>query len=493
MSSMPARIARLAVAAAALAASLALAAPAPAATGGLRLGFTDFTAFEFTKGADRLVALQRAKAAGASIIRVNPSWGETAPTKPPSLAAERDPAWPGYDWTDTDSIIRDVVSSGLTPLVLLSDAPRWAEGPNRPAISPNVPAGVWKPSAKDYGAFAEAAARRYSGTFPDPQNPGQFLPQVTNWQGWNEPNLNIYLMPQWTKVHGRLHDSSADIFRGLMNAFYAGIKAASPANTVVTAGTSPFGDPPSAGARRIAPARFWRDVFCLSSRLKKVHCGGSPVHFDVIAHHPYPIGPPRRHAPNPDDVVIADFSRITKPLSVALKRGTVLPRGKKQVWATEISWESKPPDPNGIPDHLRATYMDGAFNEMWSEGVNTVIWFNMRDQLAQPDFASTLQSGIFFAPDNDIADDTPKPSYPAYQFPFTAYLKKGKAELWGLAPAPGPVTIQVLRGSTWTNFMTLGARSDRLFLAHARLAAKTKARAVQGSSTSLPWTVFTPN
>ena len=190
--------------------------------------------------------------------------------------------------------------------------------------------------------------------------------------------------------------------------------------------------------------------------------------------------------------MIADFSRLSKPLSVALKRGTVLPRTKKQIWATELSWESKPPDPEGIPDHLRATYMDGAFNELWSEGVNTVIWFNMRDQLPRPDFASTLQSGIFFAPDDSIQDDTPKPSYPAYQFPFTAYLKKGKAQIWGLAPAPGPVTIQALRGSTWTPVMTLGARSDRLFLASARLKAKTQVRAVQGASISLPWTVFTP-
>ena len=489
---MPARLARLAVAAIALAGSLTLAAPAPAAVHGLTLGFTDYTAFEFNQGPDRLLALQRAKAAGATIIRVNPSWADTSPTKPPSLAVERDPSWSGYDWTDTDQIIRDVVGTGLTPLVLLSDAPGWAEGPNRPPISPTVPAGVWKPSAKDYGAFAEAAAKRYSGAVPDPLNPGQFLPRVTDWQGWNEPNLNIYLMPQWTRSGGKLHDASADIFRGMMNAFYTGIKAASPTNLVVTAGTSPFGDPPALSAKRIAPARFWRDVFCLSSKLRKVHCSGSPIHFDALAHHPYPIGPPRRHAPNPDDVVIADFSRITKPLSVALKRGTVLPRTKKQIWATELSWESKPPDPEGIPDHLRATYMDGAFNELWSEGVNTVVWFNMRDQLPRPDFASTLQSGIFFAPDDSIQDDTPKPSYPAYQFPFTAYLKKGKAQIWGLAPAPGPVTIQALRGSTWTPVMTLGARSDRLFLASARLKAKTQVRAVQGASISLPWTVFTP-
>jgi hypothetical protein len=36
------------------------------------------------------------------------------------------------------------------------------------------------------------------------------------------------------------------------------------------------------------------------------------------------------------------------------------------------------------------------------------------------------------------------------------------------------------------------ARADRLFLGSVRLAAKTQVRAVQGSRTSLQWTVFTP-
>ena len=223
---------------------------------------------------------------------------------------------------------------------------------------------------------------------------------------------------------------------------------------MVTAGTSPFGDPPALSAKRIAAgALLARRLLPLEQALK-VHCSGSPIHFDALAHHPYPIGPPRRHAPNPDDVVIADFSRITKPLSVALKRGTVLPRTKKQIWATELSWESKPPDPEGIPDHLRATYMDGAFNELWSEGVNTVVWFNMRDQLPRPDFAVHAPVGHLLRSRRQHSRTT-RPSSPTRptSFPFTAYLKKGKAQIWGLAPAPGPVTIQALRGSTWTPVM----------------------------------------
>ena len=204
---------------------------------------------------------------------------------------------------------------------------------------------------------------------------------------------------------------------------------------MITAGTSPFGDP--AGGERIRPPSS--TVTCSASAaappLKRVRCSGSAVHFDALAHHPYPIGPPRRHAPNPDDVVIADMARLSKPLAAAVKAGTVLPRGHKELWATELSWDSNPPDPGGIPEHLQATYMEGAFDELWSEGVNTVIWFDIRDQLPVPNFQATLQSGIFFAGDT-FQEDTKKISYTSFSFPFTAYLEEGPGAALGASPPP---------------------------------------------------------
>ncbi|HYZ81821.1 MAG TPA: hypothetical protein VE571_11150, partial [Solirubrobacteraceae bacterium] len=491
--SMTFRLARLSALVAMLGAALALTAPAAAAarTPGLQLGFTDYGAFEFAKGTERQAALQHAKESGASIIRLGMDWDATSKTKPPSLAVERDPSWSGYDWSDTDSTVRSTAAAGLTPLMLISNAPAWAEGPNRPQVSIKYPTGTWRPSAADYGAFSQAAAKRYSGTYPDPENPGQNLPRVKYWQGWNEPNLSLYLTPQWTRSGGKLHDTSADIFRGLLNAFYKGVKAVSKTNVVVTAGTSPFGDPP--GGQRIQPALYWRDVFCLRGRtaLKKVRCPGSPVHFDVLAHHPYPIGPPRRHSPVADDVVIADFDRLEKPLKAAVRKGTVLPRGNKQLWATELSWDSKPPDPHGIPERLQAIYMEGAFSELWTEGVSAVIWFNMRDQFPNPDYDSTLQSGIYFRGDT-IAEDIKKISFTSYSFPFTAYVKKGRTQLWGLAPAAGNVTIQAQSGSSWKTVAHVNARPDRLFAGTARVKAGKNVRAVQGTATSLAWKVFTP-
>ena len=104
---MTARIPRIAALAATLGAVVAFPASAPAAVHGLRTGFTDGAAFDFSSGADRQLEMRRARGAGASIIRIGMSWADTSPTKPPSLAVERDPSWAGYNWTDTDSEVRE--------------------------------------------------------------------------------------------------------------------------------------------------------------------------------------------------------------------------------------------------------------------------------------------------------------------------------------------------------------------------------------------------
>ncbi len=485
------RVSLAALAVAAVAAiSLTLPAAGSARTHGLATGFTDIGSFQDASPDDRALELQRAKDAGASYIRLAFSWAAIASPTPGNVADTRDPAWPGYEWSFSDGIVRQVVAAGLTPIIEVTGAPFWAEGPGRPPVSSSVPGGTWKPSPTAFGDFAAALARRYSGSYPDPANVGSSLPAVRYWQGWNEPNLSLYLNPQWTGKGRHAKPASPNVYRPLLNAFYKGIKSVSSRNVVVTAGTSPFGDLRPGGAR-MPPAEFWRGVFCLKSRkvLRKVHCPNSPVHFDVLAHHPYPIGPPRRHAPNPDDVVIADFSRITKPLKAAIRQHTVAPRRSKPIWATEFSWESKPPDPGGIPAKLEARYLEGALSELWSEGVTVAAWYNMRDEAPGLGYQFTLQSGIYFRGPT-FQQDTQKPSYTAFSFPFTAYLHHGKAQLWGIAPSTGLVTVEVQHGSTWKTVARLHARShDRLFLGKARLKKHAVVRARQGTTTSLPWTV----
>src|SRR5207302_5154779 len=134
----------------------------------------------------------------------------------------------------------------LEVLFTINGAPTWAEGPHRPT---SAPAGTWRPDPRQLALFARAAAERYSGSFPDPQNPGQALPRVRLWQVWNEPNLDTYLNPQWVR-HGHSFVASSPIqYRSLLNSAYGAIKSVHADNVVGTAGTGPYGDPQPGGHR----------------------------------------------------------------------------------------------------------------------------------------------------------------------------------------------------------------------------------------------------
>jgi len=296
------------------------------------------------------------------------------------------------------------------------------------------------------------------------------------------------ISPQWVRHGRRFSPASPGIFRGLLNAFYASVHAVDPTNLVVTAGTAPFGDP-HPGDRRIPPALFTREFLCVSGRrvLRPHPCPGGPSHFDALAHHPYPLGSPPTHALNPDDVVIADLSRLTRPLAVALRAGNVLPAGPKQLWATELSWDSSPPDPQGVPVLRQARYLEGALYVLWREGVDEVTWFLLRDAAKGRGYPFTLQSGIYFRA-TTVAADRPKPSFTAFRFPFTAYRRHGVATLWGLAPvAPGTVVVQERRRGGWVTVRSLKAGANRVFLGSLRIGRGRELRAVEGSDVSIVW------
>jgi hypothetical protein len=226
-------------------------------------------------------------------------------------------------------------------------------------------------------------------------------------------------------------------------------------------------------------------------------CRSTPAKFDVLAHHPYPIGPPGRHAINPDDVVIPDIAKLTKPLHLAIKAGNVFPDKAKPVWATEFSWDSSPPDPGGLPAVQQARWLAGAFYVLWRQGVSTVLWWNMVDQDKGRGYQYSLQSGFYFR-GASVAADKPKPSLRAFRFPFAVYRRyadfagHGSAKLWGMAPKPGPVEIQRQKGAhgRWQTIRTLRAGADRIFQGRLNARKGTRLRAWQGGQWSVDWKVF---
>ena len=415
---------------------------------------------------------------GASMMRLNVLWSTVAPTRPKRPA---DPADPAYRWSSLDAAVQRLSARRIGVLLTILDAPRWAEGPGRPPPGDSAPAGSWRPNATALREFAAAAARRYSGEYPDPLTPGATLPRVRYWQAWNEPNLWLYLTPQWTRRRGAYRLASAPIYRALLNGVYAGVKRVRADDVVLSAGTAPYGDL-GAGGRRVSPVRFLRSLLCLGDRaLRPLPCP-HPAHLDAIAHHPYSPGGPESHAVSPDDAAVPDIARITRVLRAAERSHRVLPAGRKGVWVTEISWDSAPPDPEGVPVQEHARWVEKADYVLWRQRVGTVLWLQIRDSPPRPSSAVTYQAGMFFL------DGTPKPAADAFRFPFVVvHDRGGRAIAWGKAPAAGPVAIQRRTASGWKTVARLVAGTSRVFVTVLTPSRGQTLRALSGTATSLPW------
>ena len=454
----------------AVAAVLAVVAPvaAGAATRPLTTGFTDGVLDQGSPASD--VWLGRARDAGAGIVLLSMSWSGMAPSRPANPA---DPSDPVYDWTATDAAVRAVGSHRLQIAMTVIYAPAWAEGPDRPA---DAAAGTWRPDAAALGAFMSAVARRYSGRF---HTPGGVLPRVRYWQVWSEPNLFNHLMPQWTLADGRAVPASPEIYRRLLNAGYEAVKRVDPTNVVVTAATAPFGDrKPARG--RIPPALFVRELFCLRGlALRRLRCP-APARFDVLAHHPYSVGPPSRQALNTDDVSLPDLGKLTGPLRVAERTGRALPRGRKRLWVTEFAYDSKPPDPLGVPSARHARWTQDALYLLWRQGVDAVVWFNLRDQDPVPTYAASYQSGLY------LRDGRAKPALRAFRFPFvTQRIGAARLRAWTKVPAGGRLAIQRRMGAGWRTLATKRVRRGEVVHLHLRVRGAATLRARVGAGVSI--------
>jgi hypothetical protein len=241
------------------------------------------------------------------------------------------------------------------------------------------------------------------------------------------------------------------------------------------------------------PAYFWRRVLCAKDGAPaqpESSCPGGPVRFDILAHHPYTYGPPSQNAANPDDVAIADVSRLTQPLNAAVDAGYVYPKAKKKVWVTEVSYDSDPPDPTAPSIANQATWLEGAMYKLWQQGVTGFVWFGLCDRAeGSLGWYYSIQSGLYFRAAT-IALDSPKPSLTAFKFPFTAYrINSNAVRLWGIARQESkPVSIERQTGGSWSQVATVDATDSRQFEASLNIGNGAVLRAVQNGENSLSWT-----
>ncbi len=232
------------------------------------------------------------------------------------------------------------------------------------------------------------------------------------------------------------------------------------------------------------PVAFDRNLFCLrdDAQLEPVSCP-DPPHLDALSHHPYGIGGPLWHALNPDDAAVPDMYKIARVLHAAERAGHVLPAGPKQLWVTEISWDSSPPDPNGVPILEQAHWLEQSLYVLWRPGRG------YRPVAADRRFAADPQLRQHVSGWPVLPRRWRQAGGPGFRFPFvTRRLNAREIEAWGRSPADGKVAIEQLRGARWVLLRRLSVRVDQVFTTTVPVRGAAVLRAQVVGQTSLPWT-----
>jgi hypothetical protein len=174
---------------AAAAALALLCASAAAAAPGLRGGITDSGAAYYGQPANFYPALEEL---GVQVLRVHLNWGGRLGVARRMPFDGTDPDDRAYDWHLYDRIVLQAEQHGVEVLFTIFGTPPWANGGQKPTRAPR--------DADPLREFSYAAATRYSGTYV--RADGTVLPRVRYWTAWNEPNLQIGLIPQWKRIGG---------------------------------------------------------------------------------------------------------------------------------------------------------------------------------------------------------------------------------------------------------------------------------------------------
>ncbi len=350
------------------------------ASPGLRAGITDSGGAYYADPAAFYPALGQL---GAQVLRVHLNWGGrlgVARRRPVEGTDVDDPA---YDWRLYDRIVLGAERQGVEVLFTIFGTPPWANGGARPTRAPR--------DATRLREFAYAAATRYGGGYL--RGDGVRLPRVRYWTAWNEPNLQIGLVPQWRRSGGRWVIQSARDYARICNAVVEGIRTAIVPGSKVACGVTaargnnnPRGDRPS-----VSPLAFLRALKAAGAR-----------GFDAYAHHPYygaPSESPSSRSPGRGGVTLGNIDDLVRELTRLY--------GRKPLWLTEYGYQTNPPDGIfGVPWSTQARYLRQSFAIARAHPrIEMLLWFLLRDE-GDP---ARWQSGLI------SARGERKPAYAAFR------------------------------------------------------------------------------
>ena len=332
-----------------------VAAPASLAAERMWVGFHDDPSFRWVTDRQELVAGSAQN--NASIIRLLVQWNLAAKTRP---ANATDPFDPAYEFDDVDEAVRSAQENDQEVILTISGTPRWANGGKNPNVMPTRVA--------DFTSFSRAIASRYSGRFMG-------YPFVRFWSIWNEPNLQLFLSPQFDS---RGRSVAPANYAKLAAAGYAGLKAGNPQAQIAIGETSARGSDKANGLRPThSPGKFAELVAKANpqAEVRRV------------------VAPPVSVRPEPPAVAGGEVAERLARVASEVRREPedLFKRKSVPIWITEYGHQTRPEDSLGIPYSQQAAYIQQSISiAAGFPFVNMFIWFVYQDDQGQP-----WDSGIY--------------------------------------------------------------------------------------------------
>ena len=384
---------------------------------------------------------------GARVIRVDLRWDLVATRAP---ADPTNPADPAYDWRHYDRVVAAAAANRVQVLFTVWGTPAWAADPTVPRGP--YPANATQPrNPADFAAFGAAAAARYA-----PRG-------VHLWEAWNEPNIPLFLRPQYRRDGGGWVAVSPTYYSRMLRAFYTAVKGVDRTATIGGAVTAPVGDQcpsscPDSADGRVAPLAF----------LRGLNAPGNRPPMDVYSHHPYPITGPRATTFGGANYVdLYNLGRLQSALDRTYLRG-------KRLWLTELGFSTRPVKeyPTAFSEPRQAAYLADAYRRLrGNPRIALTTWYFLQDN---PQWTSGLlrQNGAR------------KPAFAAYALPVapvgTGAVGAGTAvRVVGQARQARGATTVVLqaRQGGWTDVARVRTSADGSFAATLRPETTTTYRA----------------
>jgi hypothetical protein len=391
----------------------------------------------------REATLDEIRSLGADAIKANLDWATVAPggRRKPAGFDGSDPAdYPG--WGVYDEFVADAQARGFEVIFSLTGpAPSWATKGKRGRYEK-----FDRPSAREYGRFAQAAATRYSS--------------VDIWTFYNEPNLFKYLYPQ---SRGGV-PFAPHHYRGMVRSGEAGLRRGGAGGDRILFGELlPQGSRSTGPKKNLRPLRFLREFFCLDRNYRAFRGRAARVRgcqrykrltgLDGFAYHPYTrAGGPSTPEISSDDATIRSLPRVTRLLDRARAKRRISGR-RLPIWITEFDFQSNPPDPFGA--RLKRIPLFMGISELWlaqrNRRVAAYSQYTMEDTPGDP---GLWQGGLRFA------GGRKKPGvYDAYRLPILVRrLGSSAVEVRGAArPGGRGAVVQVQQRRGRGSFQDLGA------------------------------------